>query len=166
MILIFRIYNRFKEITGVNRMAQAGSKKTLTAVQQGWMVDSFQRVINQFDSPSKLVYGTLIVLLIAYSSEIPQEYHSFADSLLGRVFGIAIVYGVLETMGWVYGLLTALAFLLLLTGAHRTLQEGFDGGGSVSEKRTVGKRWFVEKVLGEYPSKIATDQVTTAAVTD
>jgi hypothetical protein len=85
---------------------------------------------------------------------------------LGRVFGIAIVYGVLETMGWVYGLLTALAFLLLLTGAHRTLQEGFDGGGSVSEKRTVGKRWFVEKVLGEYPSKIATDQVITAAVTD
>jgi len=142
-------------------MAQQGGM-----VSQGWMVDSLQRITNQFDSPSKMVYGILIVLLIAYSSEVPSVYANFADSLLGRVFGVAIVYGVLETMGWVYGLLTALAFLLLLTGASRTVQEGFDGGGTVSEKKVIGKRWFVEKVLGEYPSKIATDQVTTHAITD
>ncbi len=153
-------------------MAQPGSKQKGAAthqggmVSQGWMVDSFQQMMSQLDSPSKLLYGTLVVLLITYSSEIPLEYHSFADSLLGRIFGIVIVYGVLETMGWIYGLLTALAFLLLLTGAKRTVQEGFDGGGSVSEKKIVGKRWFVEKVLGEYPSKIATDQVKTAAITD
>jgi len=133
---------------------------------QGWMVDFVHRMSEQLDSPPKLVYGTLIVLLIAYSSEIPSEYSNFADSLLGRIFGIVIVYGVLETMGWMYGLLTALAFLLLLTGARRTVQEGFDGGGSVSEKKIIGRRWFVEKVLGEYPTKIATDQVTTAAITD
>jgi len=138
----------------------------MSSVSQGWMVDCLQRITNQFDSPSKMVYGTLLVLLIAYSSEVPSEYTNFADSLLGRIFGIAIVYGVLETMGWVYGLLTALAFLLLLTGASRTVQEGFDGGGTVSEKKTIGKRWFVERVLGEYPLKIATDQVTTVAITD
>ena len=147
-------------------MAQPVSKQNGIAIQQGGMVDSFQQMMNQLDSPSKLLYGTLVVLLIAYSSEIPSEYHSFADSLLGRVFGIVIVYGVLETMGWIYGLLTALAFLLLLTGARRTVQEGFDGGGSISEKKIIGKRWFVEKVLGEYPSKIATDQVSTAAIAD
>ena len=148
------------------------AKKTGGAVQQGgmisqgWMADSIHHITDQLDSPSKLVYGTLLVLLIAYSSEIPLDYRSFADSLLGRVFGIAIVYGVLETMGWVYGLLTAMVFLLLLTGAQRTVQEGFDGGGTVSEKRAIGKRWYVEKVLGEYPSKIATDQVTTSSITD
>jgi hypothetical protein len=147
-------------------MAQPGSKQNGVVVQQGGMVGSFQQMMNQLDSPSKLLYGTLVVLLISYSSEIPSEYHSFADSLLGRIFGIVVVYGVLETMGWIYGLLTALAFLLLLTGARRTVQEGFDGGGSVSEKKIIGKRWFVEKILGEYPSKIATDQVTTAAVSD
>lgn len=147
-------------------MAQPGSKQNGIAIQQGGMVDSFQQMMSRLDSPSKLLYGTLVVLLIVYSSEIPSEYHSFADSLLGRIFGIVIVYGVLETMGWIYGLLTALAFLLLLTGARRTIQEGFDGGGSVSEKKIIGKRWFVEKVLGEYPSKIATDQVSTAAISD
>ena len=161
-----------KQINCVIRMAQPGSKQKVVAIQQGGMVsqggvvDSFQRMIRQLDSPSNLLYGTLVVLLIAYSSEIPSEYHSFADSLLGRIFGIVIVYGVLETMGWIYGLLTALAFLLLLTGARRTVQEGFDGGGSVSEKKIIGKRWFVEKMLGEYPSKIATDQVSTAAISD
>ena len=152
-------------------MAQSGSRQKLAAqqggaVSQGWIADSIQRLMSQLDSPPKLLYGTSIVLLIAYSSEIPSDYANFADSLLGRIFGIAIVYGVLETMGWIYGLLTALAFLLLLTGARRVVQEGFDGGGTVSEKRAIGKRWFVEKVLGEYPSKIATDQVTTAAITD
>ena len=147
-------------------MAQPGSKQNGISIKQGGMVSSFQQMMNQLDSPSKLLYGTLVVLLISYSSEIPSEYHSFADSLLGRIFGIVVVYGILETMGWIYGLLTALAFLLLLTGARRTVQEGFDGGGSVSEKKIIGRRWFVEKVLGEYPSKIATDQVSTAAISD
>jgi hypothetical protein len=60
-----------------------------------------------------------------------------------------------------------MAFLLLLFGAPRSsMKEGFDGGGSVSEKKVVGKRWFVEKVLGERTSKIATDRVTTNAITD
>lgn len=136
------------------------------AMSQGWLVDSFYRMMGQVDSPTKLLYGVAIVLLIAYSSEIPKSYRAFTDSLLGRVFGIVIVYGVLETMGWVYGLLTALAFLLIITGAPRASLEGFDGGGSVSEKKTIGKRWFVETVLGEYPSKIATDQVITNAITD
>jgi len=118
------------------------------------------------DSPSKLIYATLVILLIVYSSEIPRSYRTFTDSLLGRLFGIVAVYGVIETMGWVYGLLTAMAFLLLLTTAPRVSLEGFDGGGSVSEKKAIGKRWFVEKVLGENPSKIATDRVTTQAITD
>lgn len=135
-------------------------------VSQGWLVDSFNYMVNQLDSPSKLIYGTIIVLLIAYSSEIPKSYRTFADSLLGRLFGVVIVYGVMETMGWVYGLLTAMAFLLLLTTAPRVSLEGFDGGGSVSEKKAIGKRWFVEKVLGEQPSKIATDKVITQAISE
>jgi len=135
--------------------------------QQGGMVASFQVLMNNLDSPAKLIYGVFLVLLIVYSSEIPSEYRIFADSLLGRVFGIAIIYGVVESLGWVYGLLTALAFLLVLNGASRFANnglEGFDGGGTVTEKKIIGKKWFVEQVLGENPKKIATDKVTTTAV--
>ena len=134
--------------------------------QQGGMVGSFQVLLMNLDSPAKLLYGFLLVLIIVYSPIIPFEYRIFADSLLGRIFGVAIVYGVIESLGWVYGILTALAFLLILNGAPRdgVSFEGFDGGGTVTEKKIVGKRWFVEKVLGETPKKIATDKVTTTAV--
>ncbi len=134
--------------------------------QLGGMVNSFQVLLMNLDSPAKLIYGFLLILLIVFSPEIPFEYRTFADSLLGKIFGVAIVYGVIETMGWVYGILTAMAFLLVLNGAPRDNigLEGFDGGGTVTEKKIIGKKWFVEKVLGETPKKIATDKVTTTAV--
>jgi hypothetical protein len=136
--------------------------------QQGGMVSSFQILMMNLDSPAKLVYGFVLILLIVYSPLVPTEYRIFADSLLGRIIGIAIIYGVIESLGWVYGLLTALAFLIILNSAPRnsSMFEGFDGGGTVSEKKIVGKRWFVERVLGEHPKKIATDRVTTSAIED
>jgi hypothetical protein len=130
--------------------------------QGGQIMNLYQELLNTIDSPIKLVYGVVVILLITYSSLIPSEYRTFADSVLGKLFGIGIIYAVTETMGWVYGLLTAMAFLLLLQGAAR-LQEGFDGGGTVSEKKTVGGKWFVEKVLGK-PDVIATDHVMTSAI--
>ena len=135
--------------------------------QQGGVINSINLFIMNMDSPAKLIYGGLLIILIVYSSIIPVEYRTFADSLLGRVLGVAIVYGVVETLGWVYGLLTAIAFLLIINGASRidtSMLEAFDGGGTVSEKKTIGKKWFVERVLGENPTKIATDKVTTTAV--
>lgn len=122
-------------------------------------------MVNGMDSPGKFLYGAVMAIVIVYSSLIPSEYRAFADSMLGRIFGIAIVYGVVETMGWIYGLLTALAFLLIINGAPST-KEGFEGGGTVSEKSRVGRSWFVERVLGENTRKIATDRVTTQAVQD
>ena len=135
--------------------------------QQGGMINSFQILMMNLDSPAKLIYGFILILVIVYSSAIPFEYRIFADSLLGRIFGIAIVYGVIESLGWVYGILTTMAFLMILNGAPRMPAnsfEGFDGGGTVTEKKIIGKRWFVEKVLGETPKKIATDKVLTTAV--
>jgi hypothetical protein len=40
----------------------------------------------------------------------------------------------------------------------------FNGGGSITEKKTIGNRWFVEKVLGEWPVTIETDRVATDAI--
>jgi len=145
------------------------SAQSQLSYQQGGMVGSFQVLLMNMDSPAKLIYGFLLILIIVYAPIIPVEYRIFADSILGKLFGVAIVYGVVESLGWVYGLLTALAFLLVLNGAPRSDTsnlEAFDGGGSVSEKKIIGKRWFVEKVLGEHPKKIATDRVTTSAIED
>jgi hypothetical protein len=143
------------------------ANQTQISYQQGGMIDSFQVFLMNLDSPAKLIYGFLLILLIVYSPVIPAEYRVFADSILGKIFGVAIVYGAIESLGWVYGILTALAFLLVLNGAPRDNNpglEGFDGGGTVTEKKIIGKKWFVEKVLGENPKKIATDKVTTTAI--
>lgn len=146
------------------------SQLTQSMPQQGGFTSSIQILLSNMDSPAKLIYGFLMILIIVYSSVIPSEYHIFIDSLLGRIIGIGVVYGVIESLGWVYGILTAMAFLLLLNGSSSSsmfsTQEGFDGGGSVSEKKRIGKRWFVEKILGEQPLKIATDKVTTLPVQD
>jgi len=104
-----------------------------------------------------LFYGFTLLLLIVYSSSIPSEYRTFLDSLLGRIFSIGIIYGVIQLYGWVYGLLTAFAFLIIISGAPRNnyfSNEGFEGGGTISSKESIGNRWFVEKVLGELPLKI------------
>ncbi len=139
------------------------------SVQEGGMhqmIGTLHQLLATMDSPAKLLYGFVMVVLIVYSNLIPSEYRSFADSMLGRVFGIAAVYGVVEGMGWIYGLITALAFLLVINGAPSAPSEGFDGGGSVSEKKSIGNRWFVERVLGENTQKIATDRVNTNAIQD
>ena len=159
-----------KSITELSREMNQSHKPVIPQIplqQQGGVINSINLFMNNMDSPATLVYGALLIILIVYSSAIPSEYRTFADSLLGRVLGVAIVYGVVETLGWVYGLLTAIAFLLIINGATRidtSMLEAFDGGGTVSEKKTIGKKWFVERVLGENPTKIATDRVTTTAV--
>ena len=139
--------------------------------QQGGMhqiVHYLHDMVQSMNSPGTFLYGAVMVVIIVYSSLIPSEYRTFADSMLGRVFGIAIVYGVVETMGWIYGLLTALAFLLIIQGVPSVNvgTEGFEGGGTVSQKARIGCSWFVEKVLGEDTRQIATDRVTTQAVQD
>lgn len=154
-----------KYITELSR--EMSNKPQIPLQHQGGVINSINLFMMNMDSPATLVYGALLILLIVYSSVIPSEYRTFADSLLGRVLGVAIVYGVVETLGWVYGLLTAIAFLLIINGASRidtSRLEAFDGGGTVSEKKIIGKKWFVERVLGENPTKIATDRVTTTAV--
>ena len=110
------------------------------------------------DSPIKMIYGCILVLIIAYSSIIPLEYKRFADSPLGRIFGIAIVDGVIQQLGWIYGILTAMAFLLLLHGGIQ-VREGF---GDMAEKKTTSNKWYVERILGK-PDMIVTDQVVTNA---
>jgi hypothetical protein len=148
-------------------------------IQQGGVVDSIHMMISRLDSPAMLIYGFLLILIIVYSPVIPTDARVFADSFLGRVFGVAIVYGITETLGWVYGLLTAMAFLLILNGAPRygnpmmegfreKVKEGFTAGGAVTAKNAIthNRRWFVEEVLGECPVAIESDRVTTQAVQD
>ena len=111
------------------------------------------------DSPVKMIYGCILVLIITYSSIIPLEYKQFADSPLGRIFGIAIVYGVIQQLGLIFGILTAMAFLLLLHGGLQ-VREGF--GNFIRKKTTQKPTWYIEHMLGK-PEEVIIEQVVTTA---
>jgi hypothetical protein len=123
-------------------------------------INDIVKYVTVTESPLNIIYGCILVLLIVYSSEIPNEYKRFVDSPIGRVFGIAAVYGAIQYLGWIYGLLTAMSFLLLLHGGVQ-MREGFIG--DQYKTQADKNRWFVEKVLGERPSQIEIDRVYTAA---
>jgi len=118
------------------------------------------------DSRPKIIYGVIVLLLIVYSSIVPPRIRSFADTWVGRILGMVWIYLSIELFGWIHGLLTAIAFLLILyLSPYSSGLEGFYGG-PVVEKERIGKRWFVEKILGEEPSVINTEKVVTQAVQD
>jgi hypothetical protein len=146
------------------QMQGAGYKNKPSSIQpaSNKFIDSLQEYANSFTSPYHAMYGAFLVLLIAYSAQVPKEYRVFADSMLGRVLAVSVIYGVTQTLGWVYGILTATAFLLILCTSPRVMTEGFNGG--MSSKETVGSKWFVERVLGENPQTIQTDGVVTLPI--
>ena len=106
--------------------------------------------------PTELLFGFGLILLLVYAPLLPSELRMFTDTPLGRVFGMAFVYGIAH-LGWIYGALALFAFLLVLASAPR--REGF-----TDIKPTVGPRWFVERMLGERPKVIQTDRVETLPV--
>ena len=121
------------------------------------LIQIIQQSIAGLDSPLFLLYGIAIVFVIVYSSLLPKNIRTFVDSPLGRILSIGWIYVSIESFGWVYGLMTAIAFLMILQSSSF---EGFE----VTEKPRIGKRWFVEKVLGEHPMMIATEKVVTSPI--
>jgi hypothetical protein len=139
-------------------LVKGGAQPSRPMLPSYKFIESIQQFYAGFKSPYHAMYGALLVLLIAYSAQVPKEYRIFADSMLGRVLAIAGIYCITQTLGWVYGILTAVAFLLILQTSPRQKMEGFR---DAAQKQTVGNKWFVEKVLNENPQMIETDRVGT-----
>ena len=133
--------------------------------QQGGGV-GLQVVLDHLDTTPKLLYGFLVILAIVFIDQVPAGLGRYADTALGRVLGIAAVGAVTHYLGYSYGLLTAIAFLLLVHISPRLAATGTDGFEDLASKDAVGNKWFVEQVLGENPMAIQSDRATTAAVQD
>lgn len=111
--------------------------------------------------PIEILFGLILAVLVVYAGQIPLPYRDFMDSMTGRIIGIVGVLSVVQWCGWMYGLLAALAYLVVLHTVPRA--EGFT---SQIVKETIGRRWYVERVLGERPELIDTEKVTTTVVSD
>jgi hypothetical protein len=136
--------------------------------QQGQQSGGYQpleTLLKNMDTVPHLLYGALIIVLITFMGRVPPAVSRFADSSIGRLLVVGLVLGVNYALGFTYGLLTAIALLLVIHASPRlsATAEGFD---DMQTYDTVGTRWFVERVLGEQPKKIVTDEAVTTAVQD
>lgn len=127
------------------------------------MSSSIDLLFENMDPIHNIIYGVLLVILIVYVGEVPMGIRTSLDTIGGRAFGIVFMLGTLRYVGWVYALLVAIAFILLLDNATREVNEGFL---TLEHKKVErpNERWFVEKVLGERTSAIETDNVVTYPV--
>jgi len=123
-------------------------------------------VFQHLDTVPNMIYGTLMIVLITFNGQIGGTLAGYADSALGRVLGIGLVLAVTQMMGWTYGLLTALAFLLIVHGSPRLAATSIDNFEDLKRQDAKGTKWFVERVLGESPEGITTDTAATKAVQD
>jgi hypothetical protein len=123
-------------------------------------------VLKHLDTVPNMIYGALVIVLITFVGQVSPTVSSYADSALGRVLGVALILAVTQLMGWTYGLLTALAFLLVVHSSPRLAATSFDNFEDLKRNEAKGTKWFVEKILGENPHGIETDDVTTHPVQD
>ena len=123
-------------------------------------------VLKHLDTVPHMIYGALMIVLITFNGQIGVSTTAFVDSALGRVLGISLVLVVVNQMGWSYGLLTALAFLLIIHASPRLAATGIEQFEDLKRHEAKGNKWFVEKVLGENPEGITSDDANTKAVQD
>jgi hypothetical protein len=161
----------------------AAMNTAVTAGQAGGALLPSSLLSVSLDSPPKLLYGLLVILLIVFVDQVPAYIRDVADSFLGRLIGAGAVVAASLQLGWSYGLLTAIAVLLVIHGARRLSAVsdremdtsplmavmgigGKEGFQSQQVAEAIGNRWYVERVLGEQPLGIVTTTTDTMAVQD
>jgi len=132
--------------------------------QSGGAVSPIDALLKQLDSVPHLIYGTLMLVLIAFVDQISPTLSRYVDTVLGRLVAIGAVASVCYSLGTLYGLLTAVVLLLLVHSSPRL--GAIDGFTGQKNREIQGSRWFVEQVLGETPERILDDRINTDAIQD
>ena len=146
---------------------QQGQQQQGQQGQQSGGYLPLESLLKNMDTVPHLLYGALVVVLITFIGRVPPAVSRFADSSIGRLIAVGLVLGVTYALGFPYGLLTAVALLLVIHASPRlSATPGAEGFDDMQTYDTVGTRWFVERVLGEQPKKIVNDGAVTTAVQD
>ena len=124
-----------------------------------------ESIVQAIPPIQNILYGVALGLIIVYVNIVPKDIRILADSLVGRFVAILGLFLTVRYVGWVYGLLYAVAFLLVIHNSPRTGDEGFNNMMSKDVERPRS-RWFVERVFGEHPVRIERDTVITEPVQD
>jgi hypothetical protein len=111
------------------------------------------------------VFISILVVWTCFTDKIPAEIRYQLSSTAGRLLSLALLYTIYTFTGFIPALLFTMA--TALTWANRPLSKPVEGFlSSIKNTPVEGKRWFAERILGEFPEEIREDRVDTYAVQD
>lgn len=112
-----------------------------------------------------VVFISVLIVWTCFTDKIPAEIRYQLSTTPGRLLSLALLYTVYTFFGFLPALLFTMA--TALTWSNRPLSKPVEGFLSSIKKTPVeGKRWFVERILGEHPEEIREDRVDTDSVQD
>lgn len=131
--------------------------------QTGGFQQNLMELVQKYGSPFELLLFALIIFGIVFVSKLPPKVAKLADTTLGRLVLVGVTFLAVQKYGWAIGLLFALFAGLLIGAGHSKTKEGFN-----ADVRIVAgeKKWFIERVLGENPTLIEEENVSTQAIQD
>jgi hypothetical protein len=146
-----------------------GKKKMAAPTVPPVMIGGVRNILVDFSmkhvSNVQVIITILLVLGITFPTSIPIEIRHQASTTLGRLFLFGGLLGVLQTGGWLYGIL-AVIFISLVLSTVPGSYEGFQNTNYSLKLVDEKKRWWVEEILHENPIAIEAEKVKTAAVQD
>jgi len=130
----------------------------------------FQQHVLEWTKQSNNLYFTVsffvIFVWVIYTEKLPDIARWQMNTTAGRLLALLLLYIVHMLAGWVPALLFAIG--IALTWANQPLYKPIgiteEGYNDMKVVKAGPHRWFVEEALGEYPTKITQDRVTTEAV--
>lgn len=135
-------------------------------VQAGGMPQQMSDVWSKYSPPLQVFVLLALFLGIVFYKKLHPSLIVLTDTVIGRGVILAVLYSVTQNYGWTIGMLLALFFALVIAmGSHRRLavSEGFNSDMKVVQN---GRKWFVERVLGENPLLIEEENIYTQPVQD
>ena len=120
-------------------------------------------LVQKYGSPFEILLFALIIFGIVFVGKLPPNVAKLADTTLGRLVLVGATFLAVQKYGWAIGFVFALFAGLLIGAGHSKAKEGFN-----SDIRVVPNehKWFIERVLGENPTLIEEENVSTQAVQD
>ena len=111
------------------------------------------------------VFISILIVWTCFTDKVSAKIRYQLSSTAGRLLSVATLYALYTFFGFVPALLFTMA--IALTWSNRPLSKPVEGFlSSIKQTPVEGKRWFVERVLGEYPEEIREDRVDTDSVQD
>lgn len=129
------------------------------------------KVIDEVQVMSGHILLVFLILVCVYVSRIPNSTLLKFKKSLYQILGLFGIIVITTSYGWIHGVISTLAFVLVVSRAYRQTETFADYIPSVfltSDGIAVDQShlWLNEKILGENPVLIRDNSVKTSAVQD